>query len=260
MKRLVLGISLALLAPTAAQAATITPPPAAVGTTVQIAVPSSVLNAPFTDEMGMKQSLAALKGKTVLIVPLLTLCGDTCPFTSGNMIQIQQKLAADKAPNVVVVGVSVDPYRDTQTRTSAYLKLIGAGYDIWTPSGTTTTPVVKGKAGTGDTSASLTAFEKFFGWSVQVVPQSSPPPSDWMAPFKPLTYDINHSDGFWIIDPQERVRFVSGTQPAFTGTLSKVLSTFMGYKSNIYKSAVYKGGWTPAEVLQALSFVDQKRY
>ena len=79
---------------------------------------------------------------------------------------------------------------------------------------------------------------------MQVVPQSVPAPTDWMAPHDLLSYDINHSDGFWIIDANQSVRFASGDLPAFTGTLSKVLSTFMGYKSNIYNSPVYKGGWT----------------
>ena len=74
-----------------------------------------------------------------------------------------------------------------------------------------------------------------------MVPQSVPAPNDWMAPHDLLSYDINHSDGFRIIGANQSVRFVSGDLPAFTGTLSKVLSTFMGYKSNIYKSPVYKG-------------------
>jgi cytochrome oxidase Cu insertion factor (SCO1/SenC/PrrC family) len=261
-------IALTFLGSTApSQAAGIAAPPASVGVSTDIAIPASVLNATFGDEMGMSQSLASLKGKMVLVVPLLTLCGDTCPFTSANMIQIESKLASEKVNNVVVVGVSVDPYRDNQSRISAYLKLINANFDIWIPTGKTTTPVItkselaaKNPIGTGDTNTNLTAFEKFFGWTVQVIPQSNPPAKDWLAPFKPLTYDINHSDGFWIMDPSQHVRFASGTQPAFTGTLSKTLATFMGYKSNIYKSPVYKGGWTPAEVLQALSFVDQKKY
>jgi len=261
-------IALTFLGSTApSQAAGIAAPPASVGVSTDIAIPASVLNATFGDEMGMSQSLASLKGKTVLVVPLLTLCGDTCPFTSANMAQIQSKLATEKASNVVVVGVTVDPYRDTQNRIAAYLKLISANFDIWAPTGSTTVPVItkaelasKNPVGTGDTNPNLSAFEKFFGWTVQVIPQDNPPAQDWLAPYKPLTYDINHSDGFWIIDPSQHVRFASGTQPAFTGTLSKTLATFMGYKSNIYKSPVYKGGWTPAQVLQALSFVDQKKY
>jgi len=256
-----------LTSATSSQASSFSAPAASVGVSTDTAVPASVLGATFVDEMGMSQSLAALKGKTVLVVPLLTLCGDTCPFTSANMAQIESKLAADKASNVVVVGVTVDPYRDTQSRIAAYLKLIGANFDIWTPTGATSTPVItkaelamKNPVGTGDNNANLNALEKFFGWTVQVIPQGNPPAQDWLAPYKSLTYDINHSDGFWIIDPSQHVRFVSGTQPAFTGTLSKTLATFMGYKSNIYKSPVYKGGWTPAQVLQALSYVDQKKY
>ena len=269
MKKNLVGVTAALILSsiTPAFAGTITTPPASVGTATQVTVPSTVLNAQFVDEMGMSQSLAAYKGKTVLVVPLLTLCGDTCPFTSANMMQIQQKLSEDKASNVVVVGVTVDPYRDNSARTTAYLNLIGANFDIWTPVGATSKPsftkaqlAAKDPVGSGDINPNLLAYEKFFGWTAQVVPQGNPPATDWMTPFKPLTYDINHSDGFWIIDPTQKVRFLSGTQPAFTGKLSHVLATFMGSKSNIYKDPVYKGGWTSAQVLQALSFVDQVKY
>ena len=81
-----------------------------------------------------------------------------------------------------------------------------------------------------------------------------------MAPHMKLTYDINHSDGFWIINGAQQVRFVSGDMPAFTGTLSKTLATFMGYKSNIYKNPVYKGGWTSSQALQALEWVANRTF
>jgi cytochrome oxidase Cu insertion factor (SCO1/SenC/PrrC family) len=164
-----------------------------------------------------------------------------------------------------VVGLDVDPYRDNLKRVKAYAKLIGANFQLWTEVGSTTTPSLpkgaklssdmNGTVGKGDVNVNLLAVERFFGWTVQVVPQSSPPPHDWMSPHEILTYDVNHSDGFWIIDAGQRVRFVSGTKPAFTGTLSKVLATFMGYKSNIYKTAVYRGGWTPAEAFEAIKWV-----
>lgn len=241
-------------------------PPAKVGVATSTVLSSSVKNATFVNQSGTPETLAALKGKTVFLVPFLTLCGDTCPFTTGNLLQLQAKLDAAKANDVEVVAISVDPYRDTQARIAAYAKLIGANFQIWTETGPTTTPYItdkefasKNPIGKGDKNTNLTVLEKFFGWTVQVVPQSVPAPTDWMAPHDLLSYDINHSDGFWVIDPDQSVRFASGDLPAFTGTLSQILSTFMGYKSNIYNSPVYKGGWTPSEAVQAIQWVANER-
>ncbi|MGC2174745.1 MAG: SCO family protein [Acidimicrobiales bacterium] len=241
-------------------------PPAKVGVATNSALPASVKNAKFVNQNGTPETLGALKGKTVFVVPFLTLCGDTCPFTTGNLLQLRSRLNAAKAASVEVVAISVDPYRDTEARIAAYAKIIGANFQIWTETGPTTTPYItdkefasKNPIGKGDKNAYLTALEKFLGWTVQVVPQSVPAPTDWMAPDDLLSYDINHSDGFWIIDANQSVRFASGDLPAFTGTLSNVLSTFMGYKSNIYNSPVYKGGWTPPEALQAIEWVANER-
>jgi cytochrome oxidase Cu insertion factor (SCO1/SenC/PrrC family) len=250
---------------TAAFGSSVTQPPSSVGAATNTALSSAAANAAFVDQSGTPERLAALKGETVFVVPYLTLCGDTCPFTTGNLLQLQELITKDKLKDVQIVALDVDPYRDTLRRVKAYAKLIGANFELWTEQGVTTRPSLpkganvasgmNGTVGKGDINANLTAVEKFFGWTVRVVPQSSPPPDDWMAPHEKLTYDINHSDGFWVIDPSQDVRFVSGTQPAFTGRLSKVLATFMGYKSNIYQTAVYKKGWTPAEALQSIEWV-----
>ncbi len=258
-----LGVALACAATGVASAASYPQPPAKVGVATNSALPAALRTATFINQYGAHETLGALKGKTVFIVPFLTLCGDTCPFTTGNLLQLQAKLDASGASkNVEVVAISVDPYRDTPARLAAYAKLIGANFQLWTEAGATSTPYIplkeyaaKNPVGKGDKNATLTALEKFFGWTVQVVPQSVPEPTDWMAPHDLLSYDINHSDGFWVLDATQSVRFASGDLPAFTGTLSRVLSTFMGYPSNIYKTAVYKGGWTPSEATQAIEWV-----
>ena len=258
--------ALALVGAPSGAATSFPQPPSKIGVATTTALPAAVRDAKFVNQHGMPETLGALKGKTVFLVPLLTLCGDTCPFTSGNLLQLQAKVNAAKASNVEVVAIDVDPYRDTVARIAAYSKLIGANFQIWTESGPTSTPYITNKAyasknprGKGDTNANLTTIEKFLGWTVQVVPQPAPATNDWMAPHDLLSYDINHSDGFWIIDTKQTVRFVSGDLPAFTGKLSKVLSTFMGYKSNIYNSAVFKGGWTPLEATQALEWVTNEK-
>lgn len=254
--------------PTVSGASGVPPqPPASVGVATNTKLTTAAADAHFVNQNGVPESLASLKGKTVFLVPFLTLCGDTCPFTTGNLLQVQERLNQDKTSNVVVVAIDVDPFRDTRARIAAYAKLIGANFQLWTETGPTTTPYIpykeyaeKSPVGKGDLNANLTALEKFFGWTVQVVPQDVPPPNDWMAPHDQLSYDINHSDGFWIIDPDQSVRFASGDLPAFTGTLSNVLATFMGYKSNIYKNPVYKNGWTPEQALGALEWVDGRTF
>ena len=259
-------LSLVGLAAPSAFAGTPALPPSSVGVATLTAVPSNVAAARFVNQFGTPESLGALKGKTVFIAPLLTLCGDTCPFTSGNLAQLQGLVTSAKASNVEIVAIDVDPYRDTVKRLAAYSAMFGAPFQIWTSQGTSTPVLTKAElksknpVGTGDTNASLLAVEKFFGWSVQVVPQTTPPNTDWMAPFKKLTYDISHSDGFWVVNSKQQVRFISGTKPAFTGSLAKKLATFMGYKSNIYKSAVYKSGWTTKQALQAIEWVAGRNF
>lgn len=259
------AIGLAIAVPAGASAPA--QPPPSVGVPTLQPVPRAVLDAQFVNQRGQDVTLGSLKGREVLVVPLLTLCGDTCPFTSGNLLQLQDKLNALHASNVTLLTLSVDPYRDTVARLAAYAQLMDANFQLWTERGPTTTPTLtaaelksKDPVGTGDTNANLTLVEHFLGWTVQVVPQDTPPPTDWMAPHEKLTYDIQHSDGFWIINAAQQVRFVSGTKPAFTGKLSKVLATFMGYKSNIYKHPVYNPGWTPTEALQALEWVAGKTF
>lgn len=264
---LVIGASLCsvmLCAVPALAAQTVAQPPAKVGAATKTALTTAVKDAKFVNQNGTPETLGALKGKTVFLFPYLTLCGDTCPFTTGNALQLQAELEHLKLSDVVEIGIDVDPYRDTLSRVKAYAKLIGANFQLWTEQGPTSTPILTAKdyreknpIGQGDLNANLTTIEKFLGWTVQVVPQSVPPANDWMAPHDQLSYDINHSDGFWVINAQQQVRFVSGDLPAFTGTLSKVLANFMGYKSNIYDSPVYKSGWTPSEALQAIEWVRQ---
>ncbi len=253
-----------LLTSTTIAAANVSQPSHTVGVAVDESLPSNVANAHFVNQYGQSETLASLKGKTVVIVPLLTLCGDTCPFTSGNLLQVQQRLAADHISNVEIVTISVDPYRDTVARMAAYAKIIGdqknSNFQLWTEAGTTTTPVAPMGSmsnGSGDTNANLTAVEKFLGWSVQVVAQMKPVMVDWMTG-KKLTYDINHSDGFWVMNAKQQVRFASGTSPAFTGTIAKELATFMDSSTNIYKKATPDAtGWTPANVVQAVEWVKQ---
>jgi cytochrome oxidase Cu insertion factor (SCO1/SenC/PrrC family) len=242
-------------------------PQSSVGKAVDKPLTAAVLNAQFIDQNGVHHTLVSLKGKTVFIAPYLTLCGDTCPFTTANMLIVQQKLNDAHAKNIEVIGIDVDPYRDNQARVSQYGKLIGANFQLWTEVGSTTKPgftkaqlKAKFPVGYGDVNSNLQPFRNFFGWGVQVIPQSNPPATDWMAPHTALTYDINHDDGFYVIDSNGHEKFFSDGLPTFTGKISQTLASFMGSTTNVYSKAVYKNGWTPQGAMQAIDYVTNEMY
>jgi hypothetical protein len=49
----------------------------------------------------------------------------------------------------------------------------------------------------------------FFGVYYQRVPEASPPGVDWETN-RPYTYDVNHSDGFIVLDARLHERFFAG--------------------------------------------------
>ena len=186
------------------------PPPANLGVVQNRPVPASIEHLAFTDQHGRAVELASLRGQTVMVVPFLTLCSDICPLDTGNLLQVEHALVADgSAAKVQLVELSVDPARDTPARLAAYAHLTGASWELLT-----------------ETPAQAVAVEHFFGWVVQRVPEGSPPSLDWWTG-KPLTYDIDHSDGFVVLDAHGTVRFSTGAAPDFHGTLNPTLHRFL---------------------------------
>ncbi len=128
-------------------------------------------------------SLAGLRGKVVVLAPFLSLCQDECPLVTGAFISLQRDLrAAGQAHRVVFVEATVDPGRDTVARLAAYEKEFGADWDLWT-----------------GTPAQIASFWKPFGVEYQKVPEEQPPKDDWWTG-QPLTYDVEHTDGYILIN------------------------------------------------------------
>ena len=238
-----------------------TQPSTKVGVAVNGPLPTSVLDAKFLDQQGNVVSLRNLLGQTVIIVPFLTLCPDTCPFTAGNLLQLQSRLTKDKAKNVSVVAISVDPYRDGVARIKAYQSMIKGNFAIWTGQGATTVPVPPKNAsgadsvGTGDVNANTAAVESFLGWQAQIVEEDTPASVDWMAPHKKLTYDVSHSDGFFVVNSAGTLRFVGTHAPQFHGDLVHQLYKFLNSDGKYTAKHPTKGGWTPTGALNAMSWV-----
>ena len=217
------------------------PPGANLGVVQSRRLPASIAQLPFTDQRGATVDLASWRGKTVLVVPFLTLCTDICPLDTGNLLQVEHSLAADgSASKVQLVELSVDPTRDTPARLAAYAKLTGASWELLT-----------------ETPAQATEVEHFFGWVVQRVPEGSPPSLDWWTG-KPLTYDINHSDGFVVIDGHGTVRFSTGAAPDFHGTLNPTLHRFLTAEGRDHLAHPLTPGWNPTSALETLGWLLHK--
>jgi protein SCO1/2 len=168
-------------------------PPANQGLVLDRATPQHVA---LTNQHGQTVTLSSLRGKIVVLAPFLSLCQDECPLVTGAFTSLQRDLQdAGQADKVVFVEATVDPDRDTVARLAAYQKEFGADWDLWT----------------GDPPA-VAAFWRPFGVSYQKVPEEQPPTTDWWTG-QPLTYDVDHTDGYILIDTAGRERFVDASAP-----------------------------------------------
>jgi protein SCO1/2 len=206
------------------------------GTTIDKPVPASVLNLPLIDPHGRRTTLASYPGRTVLLVPFLSLCQDICPMITGNLLQVQQSLNADHAAsNVQIVEVSVDPDRDTPKRLAAYATLTHATWELVTES-----------------PAALRTLARYFGFTYAKVPEEKSASLDWLTG-KPLTYDVDHSDNYFVIDPRGSERVVQDAAPAFHGSLNPKLRTFLSELGRRHLAQPPQPSWTPADALKALA-------
>ena len=214
------------------------PPAMGSGTVETRAIPAAVAEAPLTDQAGRPVTLASFRGKTVMLVPFLTLCSDICPMTSGNLLQVEHSLtAAHLAAKVQIVELSVDPDRDSPARLRAYAHLTEASWELVTES-----------------DHELATIATFFGFVYEKVPQDNPPTVDWWTG-KPLTYDVNHSDGYVLITPGGTVRFFTGAAPSFSGRLNPKLHAFLNDQGLQHLAHPPKPSWTPSDALSALGWM-----
>lgn len=225
----------------------------------------------FYDQSGASRSLSNLSGKTSIIVPFITMCTDTCPFTTGNLLQLSAKLTTDHDTNVQVIALSMDPGRDTPDRLAAYAcTLLNApispstttssscvtrfntlfpNLEFWTAAAPDAT-----QATSFSTPAPLAALANYLGASVVFSkPAANPVPNDWWLG-TPISYDINHSDGFYVINQASNVSFVSQDAPHFVGLLAAALQAYLSPDGLFRLTHPYRG-WTPTQALQSMEYV-----
>ncbi len=147
--------------------------------------PAAPLN--LTDQNGKPFSLEDHKGKVILLYFGYTYCPDFCPATLNDFAKVKDQLG-NKADQIEVVMVTVDPERDTPARLKEYLNF----YD----------PSFIGLSGTQD---QLKPIERAYG--IQTSKEEATPGSS--------NYLVSHSTSLYAIDQQGNLRLTwpYGTVP-----------------------------------------------
>ena len=141
----------------------------------------------LTDHFGKKRTMSDFKGKVVVLFFGYTHCPDVCPTT---MVELKNtmKLLGDKADQVQVLFVTVDPQRDTQEVLSQFVPSFDKRFiGLW--------------GSLQETAETLGNFKIYY---VKV-------------PGKTATdYTIDHSAGMYVFDKKGKIRLYTryGQKPA----------------------------------------------
>jgi protein SCO1/2 len=211
-----------------------TPPrPAQAGDLVDRPVPPL----PLLDAAGRPTSLGSFDGRVVVLTPFLTLCHEVCPLTTGAFETMQRAVdAAGLGRRVVFAEVSVDPARDTPARLRAFARLTGVHLQLLT-----------------GTRSELSRFWHFFGVAYWRTPEGKPPDLDWLTG-KPLTFDVSHTDGLFLIGPDGRERIVHVGMPRGQRQLPRVLLRLLNKQGRL-DLAQPTAGWTPQDGLNDIGYL-----
>lgn len=214
------------------RSAALVPAPLAVGSA--LSRPRDVPAFDLIDERGRPTALSALRGKWVAMVPSMTLCHEVCPMTTGVLMQLASELRhAGLAARVALVEVTVDPWRDTPSRLRAYRRLTGADFAMLT-----------------GTPSEIHRIWKFFGVYYKRVPQDNPPDVDWLT-HRPEAFDVEHTDGVFLLDPAGQERVVEEGTPDTGGHLSAGLRGLLNAEGrrNLAKPQL---PWSAGQILDDL--------
>ncbi|HTP21885.1 MAG TPA: SCO family protein [Solirubrobacteraceae bacterium] len=211
------------------------PAPLAIGTELQ--KPRPVPSVPLIDEQGKPFSFSQWRGKWVILAPSMTLCHEVCPLTTGALMELVNDVRlAGLSKQVVIAEATVDPWRDIPYRLRAYKKLTGADFAMLT-----------------GTQSEIKQLWKFFGVYYLRVPQGKPPDVDWLTQ-KPETFDVQHTDAIFFIDPSGQERIVDEGMASVDGQLSPALKNLLS-EQGIQNLEHPQFPWTPSEALDDLYFL-----
>jgi protein SCO1/2 len=218
-------------------------PAQSLGTEADVTISPAIANLPLVDSDGKPTSLAALHGKFVVLNDTMTLCQETCPLDTANLVQTAR--AVDKAGltnKVVFLTITVDPARDTPAQLVSYRQLYSPVPSNWLT--LTGTP------------ANIAKLWKVLGVWSQKVPEGNPPSKNWRTG-QTLTYDVEHADELFFLNTAGNERFViSGPADVQKGTsLPKAMRTFLDSDGVTNLEHPDPDSWTVPQALQALTWL-----
>jgi cytochrome c biogenesis protein CcmG, thiol:disulfide interchange protein DsbE len=220
--------------PSASKSASV-PAPLAAGTALPS--PRKVPPMQLVSETGKPFSLSSWRGKWVILAPSMTLCHEVCPMTTGVLEQVQQRLRQVGLQNrVVVATATVDPWRDSPARLRAYRRLAGVDFAQLTGS-----------------KAQIRRLWKFFGVEYNRVAQGNPPDVDWLT-HKPETFDVQHTDALFFLDPSGQERIADNGMPQITGRLAPALARLLNDQGR-HNLEHPQFAWTSADVFDDLYYL-----
>lgn len=219
-----------------------------VGQTEDALVPLAVTHTLLTSSTGRTFDLAELAGKVVVISDVMTLCQETCPLDTANVVAAAQAAErADLGQKVTFLSITIDPQRDTTAQLAAYRRLYPKAPADWVLA----RPAPDANA----------RFWHTLGVYIQKVrdnPGSAP--RNWRTG-QPLTYDLTHSDEVFFLDANSRERFVlDGTPHVASGApIPAELNRFMDAQGRRNVRYPQPGGWTLPQELDVLSWLTGHR-
>ncbi|MBO0828135.1 MAG: SCO family protein [Streptosporangiales bacterium] len=248
-RRLPLIALVALLAAVACGHASAQPPAPSgtVGTRIDRALPSSLLRLPLEDAAGRRTSLAAYAGKVLVVDAAMTLCQETCPLDTANLVATARRVdRAGLAGRVEFVSITVDPERDTVPQLAAYRRLFAPPPGNWAP--LTGSPAV------------VNRLWDFLGVYRKRVAEGTPPAHNWRTG-QTLHYDVQHSDDVFFLNGDGRLRFlIDGPGNVRPGTpVPASLRKFLNGDGHRHLAHPSAGSWTVPQALQVVSWLTGRK-
>ena len=218
-----------------------------VGQRLDAPLPPAITDAVLVSSSGQRFTLASLRGKIVVVSDAMTLCQETCPLDTANVVAAARAaLKAGLGRRIVFLSITVDPERDTPAQLAAYRRLFAPAPPDWiTATGAPST---------------LAAFWKAFGVYFHRVPNHPPLPRNWRTG-QPLTYDVVHSDEVFFLDEHGRERFLlEGAPHVPSGSaIPAELYKFMSPTGHRHVTHPSKLAWTLPQALGVLSWLTNHR-
>jgi cytochrome oxidase Cu insertion factor (SCO1/SenC/PrrC family)/peroxiredoxin len=188
----------------------------------------------LVDARGHGLSLASFRGRYLVLAPSMTLCHEVCPMTAAALEQIKAAVDRDGLRDQVTVAeATVDPWRDSPARLRAYHREFGTNFMSLT-----------------GTTSEIEQLWKFFGVYYRRVPQGKPPDVDWLT-HRAERFDVEHTDGLFIVDPNGHWRVAVIGMPAVGGSLPVPLRRLLNDQGQTNLRHP-QAPWTPKQALDDL--------